>query len=89
MIVREGHHSSAVYFVLHGQLTVSKVLWNHELNSYIDTTLCAIGPGDSFGEVAVMDGTKRRATVITDCKSSTLFLWKIDELSIYEKHKKY
>ena len=52
-MVREGEHGNTMFLVVRGTLAVVKG----------DQTLATLGPRDAFGELAILDGAPRSATV--------------------------
>jgi CRP-like cAMP-binding protein len=71
-IVEEGGGSVGFHLILEGQATVSQGT----------RTIRTLGPGDYFGEISVIDGKPRSATVTTDSPVRTLSLpaWKFQPL---------
>jgi CRP/FNR family transcriptional regulator, cyclic AMP receptor protein len=71
-IVEEGRNSVGFHLILDGQATVS----------HGDRTLRTLGPGDYFGEISVIDGKPRSATVtaVTPLRSLSLLAWKFQPL---------
>ncbi len=71
-VIREGSGGAAVYLITHGQAAVS-----HD-----GTTITTLGPGDHFGEIALIDGGPRSATVTatTDLVCYGLTFWEFRPL---------
>jgi len=71
-IVREGMSGSGFHMILSGTATVTQ--GGRELRK--------LGPGDSFGDIALIDGGKRSATVTSDEPLETLSLveWEFNPL---------
>jgi len=71
-IVEEGGGSVGFHLILEGQATVSQGT----------RTIRTLGPGDYFGEISVIDGKPRSATVKSDSPMRTLSLaaWKFQPL---------
>jgi CRP-like cAMP-binding protein len=63
-VVREGATGTGFHLILEGSATVSQ--HGHELRK--------LGPGDSFGDIALIDGGKRTATVVANEQLHTLSL---------------
>lgn len=63
-IVEEGGGFVGFHLILEGQVTVSQA----------SRTIASLGPGDYFGEISVIDGKPRTATVTTDSTVRTLSL---------------
>src|SRR5690606_33645815 len=59
-IFREGDHSNCMYVVLQGDMEVLK-----KSKGGTDTRVAVLGPGDWFGEMAVIDVQARSASVMT------------------------
>lgn len=53
IIVRQGGQAHAFHMIIEGEVEVSAD----------DVEIATLGPGDHFGEIAVIDDTKRNATV--------------------------
>jgi CRP/FNR family transcriptional regulator, cyclic AMP receptor protein len=75
-IVEQGHLGAGFHLILEGQATVSQ-------GSRIVGT---IGPGDYFGEISVIDGKPRSATVMTNSPVRTLALAAWDFRPLLEAH---
>jgi len=63
-IIEEGHGSAGFHLILEGSVTVLQ-------NGGVRRTL---GPGDYFGEISLIDGKPRSATIRTDAPVRTLSL---------------
>lgn len=63
-VVREGEPGDAFYVVLSGQVKVTSG----------KRTLARMVPGDHFGEIAVLDGGERTASVLTETPVTLLIL---------------
>ncbi|MBM3566436.1 MAG: cyclic nucleotide-binding domain-containing protein [Alphaproteobacteria bacterium] len=62
-IVRRGEHADAMYFILSGDVLVD-----------IPPEPKRLGPGDFFGEIALLKHGKRTATVVSETECSLLIL---------------
>jgi CRP-like cAMP-binding protein len=83
-IVHEGEEGDALYLVLSGTVRVHK---HDEVDGEPrDIELCRIGPGGFFGEVELLSGLRRRATV-TACEAVELFI--IDAVTINDLRRHY
>jgi CRP-like cAMP-binding protein len=80
-IVREGATGTGFHLILSGTATVSQ--GGH--------TLRTLGPGDSFGDIALIDGGRRTATVTADEPVVTLALvqWEFKPLLLENAHLSY
>jgi CRP-like cAMP-binding protein len=65
-VVRQGEKSDAAYFVLHGRAIAGVVEDGRE------RVLEVMNPGDFFGEIAALTGSRRTANVVTDGYTSLL-----------------
>ena len=65
-IVRKGEHGDAMFLVLEGELRARTVIDGRE------STLSTLGPGDSFGEVGMLDHGPRSADVLANEDSVVL-----------------
>src|SRR5205807_5439359 len=61
VIVREGAPGSSMFFITSGNVEVRK----KDPNTNIDFLLTEMGPGQNFGEMSLLTGKPRTATVIT------------------------
>jgi type IV pilus assembly protein PilB len=59
-VVREGAPGSSMFFITSGSVEVRK----KEANTNIDFLLTELGPGQNFGEMSLLTGKPRTATVI-------------------------
>jgi CRP-like cAMP-binding protein len=60
-VVAQGEEGSAAYFVLDGRLVAGTPAEHGEFRS-----LSTMGPGDFFGEIAALTGSRRTANVVVD-----------------------
>ena len=75
-IVEEGGSFVGFHLILEGQATVSQG----------SRTIGTLGPGDYFGEISVLDGKPRTATVTTESPVRTLFLLGSTFQPLLDKH---
>jgi CRP/FNR family cyclic AMP-dependent transcriptional regulator len=68
-LFHEGESGQTLYIVLSGQVTIQKVTSGGET---IHIAHC--GPGEHFGEMALLDGEVRSADAVTDTRSELLIL---------------
>lgn len=73
ILFREGDEADKFYILVEGNLEIVKSLNNQEYQ-----ILAKGGPGDFFGEVALIDGLPRSATIILTEESTTLCILKAD-----------
>jgi len=68
IIFNEGDHGDCAFIIEKGQVQISIT------KNGIDTPLLCIGPGDIFGEMAILDGMPRSATAtaLNDCELSVV-----------------
>jgi CRP-like cAMP-binding protein len=64
VVVEEGQPGSSFYVILDGEARVTK--------GPAGRTLGRLGPGDHFGEMALLDGQPRSATVIAESSLDTV-----------------
>ncbi|XP_053681627.1 cyclic nucleotide-binding domain-containing protein 2-like [Sabethes cyaneus] len=69
-VLREGHEAQAMYFVLDGEITVSRSTWDPVYKQYNDIAYGVRVPGEMFGEIAFLYGRPRTMTcaTATDCE---------------------
>lgn len=74
LVCKEGQHGSFLSFVSKGELEIVKKLDGKEV------TISTISEGDSLGEMALIDGLTRSATVKA-CKPSTILILRRDDFN--------
>ncbi|XP_058811524.1 cAMP-dependent protein kinase type I-alpha regulatory subunit-like [Topomyia yanbarensis] len=69
-IIRQGQQPLAVYFVLDGEITVSRLQWDPIYKKHVDVLYGVRVPGEMFGEIAFLYGCPRTTTCVsaTDCE---------------------
>uniref|UniRef100_A0A182KBM0 Cyclic nucleotide-binding domain-containing protein n=1 Tax=Anopheles christyi TaxID=43041 RepID=A0A182KBM0_9DIPT len=70
VVLREGHHPNAVYFLANGEITVSRLRWDSIYLRHNDTPCGTRTRGQMFGEIALLHDCPRTATctTATDCE---------------------
>ncbi|RDD41392.1 Cyclic nucleotide-binding domain-containing protein 2 [Trichoplax sp. H2] len=92
VIVQQGHLPIAYYFILSGTLLVNITDSDIRTNQPFTRTVQEIGEGKSFGEVALINGSSRTATIVSKAFVELLAIDKEDfQKTIYhtflqEKH---
>ncbi|HOW54894.1 MAG TPA: cyclic nucleotide-binding domain-containing protein, partial [Syntrophorhabdaceae bacterium] len=81
-IVREGASGDAMFIIKNGQVEIKK----REQNLGIDLTIATLGPGACFGEMALLTGKPRSATVIAIAATELFVLEKKDFDSLLLEH---
>ena len=80
LVCKEGQHGSFLSFVASGELEIVKTLDDKEV------IISTISEGDSLGEMALIDGLTRSATVRA-CKASTILILRRDDFNtLLTKH---
>ena len=80
-VFQEGEPGDHLLVVMHGRVKVSLVSPDGK-----EAILSILEPGDVFGEMALLDGEPRSATVTTMEKCSFLVLWRQDFLPFLERN---
>ena len=80
LVCKEGQHANFLCFVTAGQLDVSKKIEDSEVN------IATIEEGGTMGEMALIDGLTRSATVRAKVASTILLLRREEFDQILEKH---
>lgn len=62
VIVREQQEAEALYFVVTGEVTVSKLIYDPLLQQHMSIDVFVFRPGDMFGEVSLLHNIPRTAT---------------------------
>jgi hypothetical protein len=65
-VVQKGEHGDSMFLVLEGELRARTIIDGHE------STLSTLGPGDFFGEVALLDHGPRSADILANHESVLL-----------------
>ena len=81
MVFREGDHSDACYVVRSGLFRVTR-----EYPDGRAITLATLAPGDFFGELAMLDGEVRSASVESVEEGELVALPAVDMLSLLERN---
>ena len=81
VVINEGDEANSLFIIIEG--TVKVFLSNEEGREIIINTQ---GPGDHFGELALLDDEPRSASVMTLSKSSIGVISKADFQSVLSKH---
>lgn len=67
-IVKQDHPPQAMYFILSGEASVTVRLYDKLLKEWVDKDSGTIGAGTMFGELALIHGSVRLATITTISK---------------------
>uniref|UniRef100_A0A1Q3G5G3 Putative effector domain of the cap family of transcription factors n=1 Tax=Culex tarsalis TaxID=7177 RepID=A0A1Q3G5G3_CULTA len=78
MVLREGHEPHAVYFVLNGEITVSRLWWDPVYKRHVDVPCGVRVPGEMFGEIAFLYDCPRTATCTTATDTELLYVFRED-----------
>ncbi|ENN71817.1 hypothetical protein D910_10263 [Dendroctonus ponderosae] len=78
VIVKQDHAPSAMYFLLAGEGLVTVKTYDKGLNEWITEEHGTVGPGTMFGEVALIHGIARTATITTTMPCELLMIKKED-----------
>ena len=80
VVFREGDAGDGIYTVIEGKVQISALVGQDQRR-----VLSEIGPGDFFGEMAVLDNEPRSATVTAESDSKLLFVPRTDVLQMIER----
>jgi signal transduction histidine kinase len=83
VIFSAGDEGDGCYLVVSGRVKISVVVANDEAR-----VLATIGPGDFFGEMAVIDDAPRSASAIAEVATKTLFIERQKLLDLLEQQPK-
>lgn len=64
-IVRQHQDAHALYFIVSGEVTVTQMVFDELLQQYVSIEIGVMQSGDLFGEVSLLHGIPRTATVTT------------------------
>ncbi|KAM7360315.1 uncharacterized protein ACRADG_004761 isoform 2-T2 [Cochliomyia hominivorax] len=77
-LIQEGNLPLMLYFVLTGEVEVSKRIFDHVQNSYINKTVKVCGPGDCLGDVEMLEKGNRMYTYTTTNVVELLVVFDVD-----------
>ncbi|MFN7919454.1 MAG: pyridoxal-dependent decarboxylase [Bryobacteraceae bacterium] len=83
VVFREGDPGDALFVVVTGQVRISVATTSGEV------TLNTLGPGDIFGEIAVLDGRGRTATVTTTKATELVKIGRMEFLAFLAEFPRY
>ncbi|MDH5655309.1 MAG: cyclic nucleotide-binding domain-containing protein [Spirochaetia bacterium] len=84
IIIREGDTGSEVYLIISGKIVVTEKV---EKGSY--RILNSLGPGEIFGEMAMLENAPRSATLISATSSKVLSLSRSNFETIFKSHPRW
>ncbi|KAL7748561.1 hypothetical protein RI367_005972 [Sorochytrium milnesiophthora] len=76
VLIREGYEATSFYFILNGQVQVYK------MENGAKVALNELGPGDSFGELALLRNSQRTASIACTMRSTFFRVDKDDFLEV-------
>jgi len=76
----EGMLGESMYIMVAGKIKISKLISEGQ-----ERVLLMLGPGDQFGEMAILDGGPRSATAVSTEQTQVLTLKRGDLLKLQEK----
>lgn len=71
-VVKQDHPPQAMYFILSGEAGVTVRQYDKLLQEWVEKDAGTIGPGTMFGEVALIHGIVRLATITTLSKNQQI-----------------
>lgn len=72
MITREGGESTAMFFLISGEIKLYKNTFDPVLNTETMKFVKTDGLGAIFGEMDILNNTPRKFTIFTSCNNFTL-----------------
>jgi len=84
IIIREGDVGNEVYLIISGKVVVTEKV---EKGSY--RILNSLGPGEIFGEMAMLENAPRSATLISATPSKVLSLSRTNFETIFKSHPRW
>jgi CRP-like cAMP-binding protein len=84
IIIREGEFGREVYLIIQGRVVVTEKI---DRGSY--KILNSLGPGEIFGEMALMEGAPRSATLIAAAPTRLLALQENNFAMIFQSHPRW
>uniref|UniRef100_A0A1A9ZK49 Cyclic nucleotide-binding domain-containing protein n=1 Tax=Glossina pallidipes TaxID=7398 RepID=A0A1A9ZK49_GLOPL len=77
-LIREGDPPTLVYFILTGEVEVSKKFYDHVTNSWVSKVMMIMGPGETIGEVELIERCARTQTFVSTNVVELLVLFEDD-----------
>ncbi|XP_043665208.1 uncharacterized protein LOC122627780 [Vespula pensylvanica] len=65
VIVRQGHEAWNLYFIINGEVNLSRVVTDNITGETMEVDMGSMHPGDIFGEIALLHNIPRTATIVT------------------------
>jgi CRP-like cAMP-binding protein len=75
-VVHQGEYDDCLYLVVEGVVHIKRG----------DTLLTELGPGDFFGEIALLEGVARSADAVTRTRARLLGLERPDLMKLIDEH---
>ncbi|KAL6448422.1 hypothetical protein ACFW04_000385 [Cataglyphis niger] len=82
VIVRQGHKAKNLYFIMNGEVNLSKIVIDEFTGDEITIDMGVMKPGDMFGEVALFHMIPRSSTVVSKTSVDLLLIRQDDFDSI-------
>uniref|UniRef100_A0A1B0FQQ6 Cyclic nucleotide-binding domain-containing protein n=1 Tax=Glossina morsitans morsitans TaxID=37546 RepID=A0A1B0FQQ6_GLOMM len=77
-LIKEGDPPTLVYFILTGEVEVSKKFYDHVTNSWVSKVVMIMGPGETIGEVELIERCARLQTFVSTNVVELLVLFEHD-----------
>ncbi|XP_055687322.1 uncharacterized protein LOC129792355 [Lutzomyia longipalpis] len=77
-VIKEGHEATGLYFLITGEITVFKKLWDNEKLTLRNQPIQAISSGEMFGEVGLLFDMERLVTCETATTCELFFVSRQD-----------
>ncbi|XP_024945999.1 cyclic nucleotide-binding domain-containing protein 2-like [Cephus cinctus] len=74
VIVRQGHKAFALYYILNGEVNLSRIVMNNITGDATEINVGTMSPGDMFGEIALLYSIPRTATVVSKTPVDLLYI---------------
>ncbi|MBI3966773.1 MAG: cyclic nucleotide-binding domain-containing protein [Chloroflexi bacterium] len=82
-IIRQGEASDGLYVIVSGLVQVTGRLDSHGDD---EAVLTVLGPGEAFGELALLDGKPRSATVVASWATRCLHIHRSEFVAQLKRH---
>ncbi|XP_051172498.1 uncharacterized protein LOC127288852 [Leptopilina boulardi] len=74
VIVRQGHTAEALYFIVSGQIILSKIEINNVSGDKIETNVGTLKAGETFGEISLLHRVPRTLTITSKTPVDLLYI---------------